>query len=261
MANAVVILGAGSSHDFGVPTLNGIFEDRRVRDYLEDHPHFAEMLRKVFWEPRGHTRETAGGSINVEEMLTILRDWENEEQVPDPPAPLHVPVFRKHLYALIERAVHRGKSSNHGRHMNPLISYCRETFDRTTWASFNWDCIFEASYYYSSGDPPILGGHRSNPRVAIPIEGWRGGRSREDAARGHELLNLHGSVSWWLRPNEEAEADYRIRSYQFGTEVREKFEAYDADADPDEVPAILEPSFHKYETDLYELLEPQWERF
>lgn len=259
MENAVVILGAGSSADFGVPTLNGIFNEDHVEEYLDAHPRFADALQEVFWEPRGHTRATADESINVEEMLTVLRDWEAADGVPDPPAEMQVPVFRKHLYALIERAVHRDRSTS-DEHLNPLLDYCRAYFRRTTWASFNWDCMFEATYWWTSGYPPPGTRPRTNPRLAIPVERWRAPQSRDTTRAGHELLKLHGSVSWWLAPAEDGEDEYKIRSYQFGGEVQRKFDAYDADENPEEIPAILEPSFHKYNTDLYRLLEPQWDR-
>ena len=35
MSKAVVILGAGASSDFGVPTLQGIFKDKWARQYLK----------------------------------------------------------------------------------------------------------------------------------------------------------------------------------------------------------------------------------
>lgn len=262
MANAVVVLGAGASADFGVPTLGTIFQDVYVQRYLENHPHFANLLHDVFWEPRGHDINTAHESINVEDMLTILRDWEEEEDAPNPPDALQVERTRKHLYLLIERAVHRGKSSNNGRHLNPFIRYCRNNYDRTTWASFNWDCMFEASYWYSSDHrPPQMGGHRENPRLAIDVGRWQGGQSSVDFERGHELLKLHGSVSWWLVPIEVPEERKVIRSYRFGNDVRDKFDEYEETQDPAERPVILEPSFHKYDDIRYtEYLAPQWQR-
>jgi hypothetical protein len=70
MANAVVILGAGASADFGVPTLRGIFKDRHARTFLNSRKTFNKRLNEIFWTPRGHTVDTSDQSLTIEEMLT-----------------------------------------------------------------------------------------------------------------------------------------------------------------------------------------------
>ena len=55
MSKAVVILGAGASSDFGVPTLQGIFKDKWARQYLKPDSFLAQKLDEIFWAPRGHT--------------------------------------------------------------------------------------------------------------------------------------------------------------------------------------------------------------
>jgi len=82
MARAVIILGAGASADFGVPTLATVFKDLRAQLYLMLNPPVLSQLEQFFWTPRGHSLATSDQSVTVEDMLTILRDWENEPNVP-----------------------------------------------------------------------------------------------------------------------------------------------------------------------------------
>ena len=112
MARAVVILGAGSSADFGVPTLTTMFNDRHVRDYLRIKPALLQTLNDLFWEPRGHSLASCDQSLNIEQMLTILKDWEKESMIPPDSKPQDVASFRRGLYVLIQKAVFEGKSSN-----------------------------------------------------------------------------------------------------------------------------------------------------
>lgn len=53
VARAVVILGAGSSADFGVPTLANIFKDHHARRYLQAKSDLLGQLNEMFWQPRG----------------------------------------------------------------------------------------------------------------------------------------------------------------------------------------------------------------
>lgn len=250
--NGVVILGAGSSADFGVPTLNRIFTDRQAREYLSERGELHDLLQEVFWEPRGHDLETSKDSLTVEEMLTVLRDWEAEEgEVPDGLGLPDIERFRKELYVLIQRAVFTGKSSS-GRYLNRLIDVCSRAFERTTWASFNWDCIFEASFWYASGDPTPPGhvSDRHNPKVVIPLRNWRNGPNRD------ELLKLHGSIGWWM-----IDEELTYVRWARGGPLQDRWDAYDQAEDPADFPVILEPSAYKYEDDPYKLLAKQWDVF
>lgn len=189
MTRAVVILGAGASADFGVPTLANIFKDHNARKYLQTKPDLLEMLNEMFWRPRGYGLESSDQSLNIEQMLTLLKDWEKEQAIQEKSKPQNILSFRRGLNVLIQKAVFEGKSSN-GKHLNPLIEICRKNFEHTTWASFNWDCIFEASFWYSQ---PYQGrGSRVNPSLAIDIPNWYSGTSR------HTFLKLHGGINWWL---------------------------------------------------------------
>ena len=120
---------------------------------------------EIFWRPRGHDLESSDQSLNIEQMLTVLKDLEREPQVPDASRPQDVTAFRRGLLVLIELAVFEGKSTE-WEHLNPLIDVARNKFDHTTWASFNWDCIFEASFWYSQ--PRQVLGSRTNPRGHVP---------------------------------------------------------------------------------------------
>lgn len=246
MPNAVVILGAGASADFGVPTLRNIFKDPYARMYLGTNAALQKGLDELFWSPRGHTVQTSDECLTIEEMLTILRDWEQEE-VPKPPR-AYFEEFRRNLYHLIYHAVFCGKSSK-AAHLNPLIDQLGRKLDRITWASFNWDCIFEASFWYLSGTPGPWGG-RYNPHLVIDLEGWRNVRDK------HEYLKLHGSVNWWM-------IDGRLSYLSFGAsrQLQDKWAGYCAGGSPNDYPVILEPSAYKYMDGVYKHLECQWQTF
>jgi len=248
MANAVVILGAGSSADFGVPTLSTIFSDRNAQAYLKQNSALHKMLNDLFWEPRGHDLASCDQSLNVEQMLTVLKDWEREPTIPSDSKPKDLANFRRGLYVLIQKAVFEDKSSK-PMHLNPLIDICDKTFDHITWASFNWDCLFESSFWYRT--PWGLGPWtRNNPELAIPVANWHSGSSK------NLFLKLHGGINWWL-------IDDKVTYLPFssGGPLQSKWENYDNDSTMKDRPVILEPSFYKYEDTSYKQLAPQWNAF
>ncbi len=247
MTRAVVILGAGASADFGVPTLQNMFKDPRAVSYLKGNAALTQMLNRLFWEPRGHTLASSEKSLSIEQMLTILKDWEKTEGVREESRPQNVSEFRRGLYVLIQKAVFEGKSSR-GGHLNPLISVCRRAFEHTTWASFNWDCIFESSFWYSQ--PYYGAGSRANPTLSIDIENWYNGTSK------HTYLKLHGGINWWLINDKVTYLAWTGRG-----ELQQKWADYDRSPNSQDRPVILEPSFYKYEDSLYKQLAPQWTRF
>ncbi len=240
MANAVVILGAGASADFGVPTLAQIFKDRQARRYLEENPDFHHWLDQTFWSPRGHSLETSEESLTVEDMLTVLRDWEEHDGLDEDQRPDDLDHWRRKLYVLIERAVFQGKHSR-ARHLNRLIGALDEGFDSITWASFNWDCLLEASFWYSRGQ---------NPHVVVDLDNWHNG------PRKHTLLKLHGSVNWWM-------VDGQLHYFRFagGGDLTPKWDEFDQGQAGADRPVILEPSAYKYHDNTFALLAPQWEVF
>ncbi len=247
MARVVVILGAGASADFGVPTLANLFKDSYARSYLQSKPSLLRNLNKVFWAPRGYTIDTSEHSVNIEQMLTILKDITKDDNVPNDAKPRNVNTFRKGLLCLIQKAIFEGKSSR-GEHLNDLINICDRVFDHTTWASFNWDCIFESSFYYRI--PYGSGRMRRNPSLAIEIDNWRSGTSK------HTLLKLHGGINWWLINDRITYLPWTGHG-----DLREKWREYERGNDQEGRPVILEPSFYKYDEAEYRQLKPQWDMF
>jgi len=239
MPNAVVILGAGASADFGVPTLREIFRNRHAREFLTGRRSFHESMNEVFWEPRGHTVDTSDQSLTIEEMLTILRDWEQEPKCSDGLDPNMAKAIRKNLYVLIQQAVFEGKSTR-AAHLNSLIKLMRSKFDLVTWASFNWDCVFESSYWYAC---------HGYPKLAIELEGWQQNTLKT------EFLKLHGGINWW-----KIGEKLHYIPFGYGGGLSRKWTEYADDA-ADGEPVILEPSVYKYGGDKYELIKPQWDRF
>jgi hypothetical protein len=244
MSKALIILGAGASAAFGLPVLRHLFQDGNARRYLSEDTFLDNQLQELFWAPCGATLETSHESLTVEDILTILRD--SEKQSYDMPLLLgpDLDQFRKSLYILIKKAIYDGKSSQ-GRHLNEWIEYFGSNFERVTWASFNWDCIFESSFYYCSGDT----GTRKNPNVVVRLENWF------SSSTNHTLLKLHGGINWWY-------GGRNIEYLPFGREptLTERWQAYSDDLARGH-PVILEPSFYKYDDPVYRLLETQWDVF
>lgn len=249
MAEAVIILGAGASADFGVPVLRTLFRDRWATAYLQSHPWLHEQLDGAFWKPRGHSQATSDQSLTVEEMLTIVVDCERQGQPCNLIGIEEAQRFRRELNVLIFQALYMGKSTA-VRHLNPLIHFARARFTRITWATFNWDCIFESSYYYSSGGPEPYA--RSNPNVAVTLANFYPTLNSPST-----FLKLHGGINWWV-------VNGTLTYFQFGGgTLRQQWERYAAGQLPaTDFPVILEPSFYKYEDEpRYALLHPQWEYF
>ena len=127
----VVILGAGASADFGVPTLRPLFREAYAVRYLAKNKWLAEHLQHIFWGPRGHTLNTSDKSLTVEEMLTLLRDWEKQSSIPKLFSTAELAKFRKSIFTLIYQALYFGKSSD-GRFLNPLIEFADKQSENVT---------------------------------------------------------------------------------------------------------------------------------
>lgn len=111
LMKAVVILGAGASAGFGVPTLRYIFQDRHARAHLAADQFLRRKLVNSIWAPRGVDLDTSHLSLTVEEILTMLRDAENQEYGRPPLIPRNqAERFRRSLYVLIKRAVYEDKN-------------------------------------------------------------------------------------------------------------------------------------------------------
>jgi len=244
---AVVMLGAGASAGFGVPTLRNLFKDAQARVYLSKNAELLARLNTLVWSPRGLDLETSHLGLTVEDILTMLHD--SERQTYGLPKILNAgdrETFRRSLYVLIKRAIYDGKSSVKGT-LNTLIHFMRKHAEHTTWASFNWDCLFEASFWYSSGAP---GSGRYNPELVVPIDNWGVSWSTR-----HTFLKLHGAINWWF-------VDGKIVYLPFGSNpaLNQRWREYELGAVGGE-PVILEPSHYKYAGEMYKVVQPQWERF
>ena len=250
MPSAVIILGAGASTDFGIPTLKGLFRSSQAIQYLTANKWLHDKLIQIFWEPRGVNLKTAEQSLTIEEMLTILEDLQKEAKVPPTLSQEELEMFKRYLYVLIKQSLHKNISTSNAN-LNPIIDFAESHFDHITWATFNWDCIFEASFYYWSGpynNPPV----RFNPRIVVPLKNWNRSTSK------HTFLKLHGGINWWLIGEE---IHYLSWSNALG-ELERKWTEYEKKARPGEQPLILEPSHYKYaHPELYKKLEPQWTEF
>jgi hypothetical protein len=247
----VVILGAGASVDFGLPTMAGVFKDAAVKAYLQTNQSLLKMLDNVFMQPHGLTLETCHKRWNIEGMLTYLKDIEMTQQSSLLPGGLRldeIESFRRGLYVAIEKAVFEGKSSK-GMHLNPLINVCSRRFDHITWASFNWDCVFESSFWYLQG--PAGRGRRVNPRLAVEIANWRQGTAQ------HLLLKLHGAINWWTV---DGVLTYFPWTGGESGPLQQKWHEYERNATKD-LPVLLEPSFYKYQDERYGRLKKQWGEF
>jgi hypothetical protein len=229
-----------------------MFKDPHALGYLLRDKVLKEQLERIFWKPRGHNFRTSDQSITIEEMLTILRDWEQEKALEKRLAREELEDFKKRLYVLIEKAVFEGKSAA-GKYLNPLIAYMRDKMVHVTWASFNWDCIFEASFWYCSSQivgAPTYWRSGVNPQLAIKVKNWKSTIST------NELLKLHGCVAWWM-----VDKELTYLSFSGGGNLTRKWQEYAQSKEYSDFPVILEPSAYKYTDRVYEILEPQWSTF
>jgi hypothetical protein len=247
MARAVVILGAGASAPFGVPTLASLFKEPHARRHLAGDALLRDRLQNIFWGPRGCDLESSHLTVSVEDILTILRDY--DAHTPPIPSLLGADrdAFRRSLYVLIKKAVYDGKNSR-GKHLNAFLKYMRETYEATTWTSFNWDCIFESSFYYSSGNP-MPPGDRYNPHLVFKVRNWNDGHTNQT------YLKLHGGINWWFE-----DGGITYLPFGGGTDLNDRWAAY-ARGQGRGHPVILEPSCYKYQDPVFDLLEPQWDQF
>jgi hypothetical protein len=131
-------------------------------------------------------------------------------------------------------------------YLNQWIDHFGDNCDEVTWASFNWDCIFESSFYYCSGDSGL---NRKNPHVAVKLRNWFSSPTH------HTLLKLHGGINWWY-------TGAHIEYLPFGAQptLTTRWDEY-AEGRAAGHPVILEPSCYKYDDPVYSLLEGQWDFF
>jgi len=107
--------------------------------------------------------------------------------------------------------------------------------------------MFEAAFWYSSGDP---GSYRANPSLVVSLEGWSGNTSSR-----HTFLKLHGAINWWYENKQLSYLRFTPNSA-----LDAKWQAYQAGQTGGQ-PVILEPSYYKYSGEMYDLLKKQWQHF
>lgn len=237
----------------GLPSLAGIFEDAAVQRYLQtDAVKFEGFLNEFIWQPRDIAVADRFKSLNLEEVLTMLRLWETDNQ-----SPLNFKKNYRHQKALLGCVYHSvfvDKSDNGNRDLNKLIEVADATYDSITWCSFNWDAKLEQAFYYHF--------RKINPvanrlPVCHPVPtGWTG------AFNKHLLLKLHGSVTWFI--DEEGKVYYKqFGTKQSGNETSDAWTAFLSQSSSTGVePMIAEPSFLKHERiKNTEFLCEQWREF
>lgn len=252
MRRVVVILGAGASVSAGLPSLAGVFEDESVKAYLaSDGRDFEIFLRKYIWGPRNVTEAERWRSLNLEEVLTLLRLWEDNNQ-----SPLNFKKnrnYQRQLLGCVYRSVYMDKRDNGARDYNHLIVHCDRSYDSVTWASFNWDAKFEQAFYYAF---LALGQGNNLPRCHPGVNGWEGTNPK------HLLLKLHGSVSWLEGPKTGTAQSLRFGAVKGARPIEKAWDSYLA-GDPNALsPIIAEPSFFKHERiKKSKFLWSQWNTF
>lgn len=271
---AVVLLGAGSSVPFGLPVLKDFFIHEKAQEYLKSKGNldFRKKLEK-FLKVRGFLFDRSSESVTIEEILTLLREieYQSKEQSHDQHIfcdsnfswekifkstvfcketaekihekdPLFYENFRKDIYCLMEHVLFTDVTTS-SKHMNGLIEYCDNKFSKTLWATYNWDCIFESSFYNVKNE---------NPFLTIDVKDWW------NHGKKHEFSKLHGGINFWL-DEIETRPSYLLFSDKNGKgTVKEKWARY-KDLEIDEngfseigKPLILEPSYYKYHREIEE---------
>jgi hypothetical protein len=252
LRNLVVILGAGASVSSGLPSLAGIFDDDVVQKYLAARAaDFEEFLEKYVWKPRGIALADRWKSLNLEEVLTMLRLWEKDNQ-----SPVNFKKnygYQKDLLGCVYHSVFIDRKDNGCRDLNNLIAACDGTYDGIAWGSFNWDAKLEQAFYYQFLHVlPVS----SRLPVCHPVpRGWDG------AFKKHLLLKLHGSVTWFI--DKKGEVHYKPYGTKIsGNETKEAWDAFLSRGSTDLEPMIAEPSFLKHERiKAIQFLCEQWREF
>lgn len=230
----VVVLGAGASRGMGLPLLSEIFSDPPVVDYLNSEAEqLLQFMHRFIWQPRGLTIVESASSLNIEEVMTLLKQWMKTSS-----SPISIEEnqqIQKLLLGCVQKAVYVNKG-NTERYYNDVIRWSNKEFESITWASFNWDVKFEQAFYYEMRG---LGGGKRLPRYIDGVRGWEGNNTK------HLMLKLHGSVSWFLHP------DGVLYARRFGTRRRpvpidESWSDFLSGRN-NAKPLIAEPSFFKHD--------------
>ena len=250
MRKLTVILGAGASVSSGLPSLGGIFADEAVMRYLKsDGLPFLKFLEQFVWSPRQIGESDRWKGLNLEEVLTMLRLWENDDQ-----SPLNWKKnrsFQKHLLGCVYNSVFVDKSNIECGDYSQLILLADEQFDHITWASFNWDTKLEEGFLSAF---PAFSTSEQLPSCSPSPVNWPGINQK------HLFLKLHGSVSWFANSSGMIihKGSFFERSNR---EIADSWNDF-LENGRGLVPMIAEPSFFKHERIKgVSFLRRQWRRF
>lgn len=253
MRNLVVVLGAGASVSAGLPPLAGIFEDASVQAYLASQaPEFEQFLEKFIWKPRGIAVADRWKSLNLEEVLTMLRLWER----PNHQAPVNFREnrgYQKDLLGCVYHSVFIDRKYNGCQDLNSLLAACDATYDHITWSSFNWDAKLEQAFYWQFKSVTPVWNRFPVCHQPVP-QGWEGAFAK------HLMLKLHGSVTWFI---EAGKLHYKhFGSTLSGNETKQAWDSFLSPGKKDLKPMIAEPSFLKHERiKSTDYLREQWREF
>ncbi len=241
----MVVLGAGASVDCGLCTLDQVFTDPQVQAMFSAGIPGTELIQELFWNDRGLTARTAHKGPNIEEILSTVLDWQSDNLIGQTQAV----ALRRAIYAIVWRAAYLGKQQR-ALHLNELIKMMDERFDECTWATFNWDCKWEQSFYWSMG--------KSHPAYPQMLR-----NSPTPIVEKHKLLKLHGGVNWWF--NEDGDTTYiPFASHAHSDSdlpVVEQWTRYEDD-ETNLRPAIVEPCYDKRKRILgSDFFSRQWGEF
>jgi len=238
----VVILGAGASKPFGVPLASELLPKMLANSSDQTFKNALAKLRQKFNRP-------AEGDPDLEEILTIIKILEFAKDIPELTRKrinLDLDIdedFEKNLYLSLKKLIYDDVGTRGFEFLHGFFRYCEDNFSSTTWCSFNWDCILEASFY-DFGESTI------SPHSSIKApDGF-------NFSDKHSLLKLHGGVNLW-RHKGESKLLYLVP----GKHLSDYWKNFKQSKDYG-FPAILEPSGFKYQSRFFDKnLEPQWNQF
>jgi hypothetical protein len=208
-------------------------------------------MERAIWNPRGKTIDTSDESMNIEEVLTLLKQWEQGKCVNPPLNFARNLRIQKQLLGCVYRSVYMDKADNHERFMNQFIRHLDTRFDHVTWGTFNWDAKLEQAFYREM-EHDAAG---RLPKCMPELQDWDGSNDK------HLMLKLHGSVSWFERPGAGGVYNLPFGRHRPPLPINVQWGKYLSGASEDK-PLIAEPSFFKHEEiNTRPLLRSQWEAF
>ncbi len=264
MRSVVVVFGAGASVSSGLKALQSLFDDAEVQKYVQrECRELREFFNDCINAPE-KLDDTFSTNLNLEEILTLISQWRkyvsgdtDRPWTPIVPCKYNdarlLDTLIRQLHGCVYHAVYYNKSGKNGNQdYNRLIKTLDTEFDHITWATFNWDAMFEQAFFHT-----FIQGRRL-PRVVGSILDYEDAYGLNEK---HTLLKLHGSVTWF----KETEANVRYKRYgktQSKNEVEPVWKRYLSGDNTYGEPLIAEPTFFKHESlEKSTFLMDQWREF